>query len=95
METSRGRARRREEERDRFQDGRWRLVSPITGVVVQVRVAPGDEVTRGQVVLVVEAMKMLNELRARVPGIVSQVFVAARDHVEIGQDLLEVKEQRA
>jgi len=57
--------------------------------------AAGDRVAAGDVLLVVEAMKMLNELRARVPGVVSAVHVAGRDLVEIGNPLVEVSEETA
>ena len=63
----------------------------IPGVVVSVAVAPGDEVTAGQQLLVVEAMKMQNELRAPRAGTVARVDVGARSTIEVG-DLLVVIE---
>lgn len=92
VETARGRARRREQEADSFIDGKWALRAPLTGVVVEARVAAGDVVERGDVLMVVEAMKMLNELRARVPGVVSTVNFGERDRVEIGTVLVEIGE---
>ena len=92
VETGRGAARRRQQQRDQFEDGRWRLTSPLTGVVVEIRVKLGDQVERGEILMVVEAMKMLNELRARLPGIVSAIPVAERDRVELGAVLLELTE---
>jgi biotin carboxyl carrier protein len=92
VETSRGRGRQRNEESEQFVAGKWTLRAPLSGVIVEVRVAPGDAVERGAIVLVIEAMKMLNELRVRVPGVVSAVMAAARDRVEIGTPLLEVTE---
>ena len=86
------RSRRRGQETDQFVDGLWRLVAPLTGVVVELRVAPGDTVERGTVLMVVEAMKMLNELKSRVEGIVSAVPVEAGQRVEIGTTLVEVRE---
>ncbi len=61
----------------------------IPGKVVAVSVAAGDEVTAGQQLLVVEAMKMQNELRAPRDGTVAQVGVAVGVNIEIG-DLLVV-----
>jgi len=87
------RRRRRRHEGDQFVGGKWLLRTPLTGVVMEVRVAVGDRVAAGDVLLVVEAMKMLNELRARVPGVVSAVHVAGRDLVEIGNPLVEVSEE--
>ena len=61
----------------------------IPGKVVTVSVAPGDAVTAGQQLLVVEAMKMQNELRAPRDGTISRVGVAPGVKIEVG-DLLVV-----
>ena len=68
------------------------LRAPLTGVVIEVRVAVGDVVAQGDVLMVVEAMKMLNELRARVAGEVESVLVEVRDRVELGADLLVIRQ---
>jgi biotin carboxyl carrier protein len=60
----------------------------IPGVVVAVSVAPGDAVTAGQQLLVVEAMKMQNELRAPRNGTVEHVAVGAGSTIEVGDLLL-------
>jgi biotin carboxyl carrier protein len=57
--------------------------------VVSVSVAPGDAVAAGQQLLVVEAMKMQNELRAPREGTVEQVAVGAGATIDVG-DLLVV-----
>jgi biotin carboxyl carrier protein len=57
--------------------------------VVAVSVVAGDRVEAGQEVLVVEAMKMQNELRAPREGLVDRVEVAVGDTIEVG-DLLVV-----
>jgi len=56
--------------------------SPMPGRVVKVLVAKGDAVEVGQGLLVLEAMKMENEVRARVAGTVAEVHVAAGATVE-------------
>ncbi len=61
----------------------------IPGRVVAVSVAPGDSVAAGQQVLVVEAMKMQNELRAPREGTVARIGVAIGDTIDVG-DLLVV-----
>jgi biotin carboxyl carrier protein len=61
----------------------------IPGKVVEVFVAPGDAVTAGQHLLVVEAMKMQNELRAPSDGTIERVGVAPGVNIEVG-DLLVV-----
>ena len=93
IETVRRRAGARREEADQFVDGRWLLRAPLTGVVVEVRVSEGDMANQGDVLMVVEAMKMLNELRARVPGKVAAVNFEAGDRVEIGTVLVEITDQ--
>jgi biotin carboxyl carrier protein len=65
--------------------------SPIPGLVVAIRVAPGDVVPAGAAVCVVEAMKMQNELAAQAPGIVEAVHVRERQTVEAGQRLVTLR----
>ena len=59
----------------------------MPGRVVRVLVAPGDDVEARQAVVVVEAMKMENELRAPRAGKVREVNVAAGTSVEAGRVL--------
>ena len=61
------------------------IVSPMQGTVLHVRVAEGDEVAPGDVVCIVEAMKMENEIAAHRPGIVTQLSVAVGESVTLGQ----------
>jgi biotin carboxyl carrier protein len=60
----------------------------IPGRVVSVSVAEGDRVQRGQSVVIIEAMKMQNELRAPRDGTVRRVVVAAGQTIELGDLLL-------
>jgi biotin carboxyl carrier protein len=69
-------------------DGEWVLTSPMAGVVQDVRVQPGDEVEAGQVLLVIEAMKMQNDLHARRAGTVKAVYVTVADRVDQGAPLV-------
>jgi biotin carboxyl carrier protein len=66
------------------------VVSPMPGKVVEVRVRPGESVERGTALVVVEAMKMQNELTAERSGVVAEVFVNAGDAVESGAPLLRI-----
>lgn len=67
------------------------IVAPMPGRVVRVLSAPGDEVAARQAIVVVEAMKMENELRSPKAGRVREVNVAAGDSVEAGRVLLVVE----
>lgn len=64
--------------------GPARLVSPMPGRVVRVLAAAGDEVAAGQGLVVVEAMKMENELRAPRAGRLAEVRVREGQAVETG-----------
>jgi biotin carboxyl carrier protein len=63
------------------------LRSPIPGRVAKLLARAGDKVTAGQTIVVLEAMKMENELRAPRAGTVSDVRCAEGAPVEAGQDL--------
>jgi biotin carboxyl carrier protein len=68
--------------------GEWVLKSPMSGVVREILVSADDEVTEGQVLCVVEAMKMQNELHARRAGTVKAVYVSVGQRVDQGAPLL-------
>ena len=64
--------------------------APMPGMVVRIPVNPGDRVVAGSGLLVLEAMKMENEMRAPIAGVVTVVRVAAGQAVEKGQILIEL-----
>ena len=68
--------------------GPQRLVAPMPGKVVRVLVAPGDAVLARQPLVVIEAMKMENELRAVCEGIVAEVHAQEGRSVDAGALLL-------
>jgi biotin carboxyl carrier protein len=71
--------------------GEQSVVAPMPGRVVRVLVSPGDEVSPSQGVVVVEAMKMENELRAPRGGRVKDVSVSPGTSVEAGRVLVVIE----
>ncbi len=67
------------------------LVAPMPGLIVRVSVKEGDRVRAGQGLVVMEAMKMENELRATVDGTVRRVLALPGGAVEKGAILLEME----
>lgn len=81
-------------ERSRARDtaaGQHRVLAPMTGSIVEVMCEQGQRVEQGDVVLVVESMKMNNELRAPAGGEVVAVNVKAGDRVSAGTILLVIQ----
>jgi acetyl-CoA/propionyl-CoA carboxylase biotin carboxyl carrier protein len=79
--------RRRERSRSRRAAGAGRdaVVSPMQGTVLAVEVSEGDEVEAGQVICIIEAMKMENEVHAHRAGRVTELSVAPGQPVTTGQ----------
>lgn len=65
--------------------------APMPGLIVRVEVEPGDWVRPGQGVVIIEAMKMQNELKAESEGRVAKVLVEAGQAVEKGATLIELE----
>jgi propionyl-CoA carboxylase alpha chain len=74
-----------------FADDPGSLHAPMPGRIVKVLVGEGDEVSDGQVLIILEAMKMEHSLRAPYDGIVQSVAAASGDQVEAGQVLVVVE----
>jgi biotin carboxyl carrier protein len=63
----------------------------MPGRVVRVLVAQGDAVRKGTGLLILEAMKMENEIQALADGTVQEVFVTPGQTVEAGADLMHIE----
>ncbi|MDR2697434.1 MAG: biotin/lipoyl-binding protein [Holophagales bacterium] len=70
--------------------GQSSIVAPMPGAIFQIRVKEGDNVQAGQVLLVMEAMKMENPVTAPFNGTVSKIHVREGDNVGEGDLLVEV-----
>ena len=65
--------------------GSVKINAPMPGTILGVKVAVGDSVEKGQTILILEAMKMENEIAAPEAGTVSSINVEAGSSVESGQ----------
>jgi len=67
------------------------LNAPMPGKILELLVNEGDEVEQGDPVIILEAMKMENELKAPARGVIVKVDVKTNDNVEKNQSLLEIE----
>ena len=67
------------------------VIAPLAGSVFKILVNQGDEIEAGQVLLILEAMKMETEITAPNAGVVTAVHVAVGDSVQGGQALVEIE----
>lgn len=74
----------------RPRSGDGRIKAPIPGLITRLLAAPGDEVKAGQPLLVLEAMKMENEIRAPFDGVLNSVGVTVGQSVIRNEVLAEV-----
>ena len=65
--------------------------APMPGLILDILVKPGDEVVKGDQLLILEAMKMENVLKAEGEGVVKSIEVSKTDAVEKGQILIEME----
>jgi biotin carboxyl carrier protein len=71
--------------------GEYHLKAPMPGMVVTILVGEGQAIEKGQVVLILESMKMQNELKSPRAGTIGRVRVKAGESVEQRQTLLSVQ----
>ncbi len=70
------------------------LNSPISGKVVSIKVKDGDKVKKGDVLMIIEAMKMEYLIRAPYNGKVKKVNFKEKDQIEIGQNTVEITKNK-
>jgi biotin carboxyl carrier protein len=75
----------------RSSTGAGTVTAMMPGAILRVLVAEEDSVQEGQVVVILEAMKMENEIHAHRSGKIQRVLVAVGDSVENGQPLVEIE----
>ncbi len=68
------------------------VTAPLPGEILSINVKKGNSVKKGDQLLVIEAMKMENEVFASTGGTIKEIFVKPGDYVETGQKLIEIGE---
>jgi biotin carboxyl carrier protein len=68
--------------------GATSIPAPMPGTILSIKVKAGDTVKKGQVLCILEAMKMENEIMSGVDGVISSIAVNTGDSVNTGQVLL-------
>lgn len=66
------------------------VIAPLPGIVVELKVAPGQHVTQGETVLLLEAMKMQNEIVASSTGVVQEIYVNIGETVTYEQAMMHI-----
>ena len=66
------------------------IIAPLPGTIIEILVQPGDKIQAGQAVVVLEAMKMENELQAEFAGTVTSVNVQEGDVVRAGTEIITI-----
>jgi biotin carboxyl carrier protein len=72
------------------ESGEFHLKAPMPGLVVAIPVEEGQEVKKGQVILILESMKMQNELKSPRDGVIHRIKIQVGETVEQKQNLLTV-----
>ncbi len=73
------------------ETGTFHLKAPMPGLIVSISVEEGQEVKKGDVLLILESMKMQNELKSPRDGVVGRIQVAEGDSVEQRQKMMSVE----
>ncbi len=68
-----------------------KIDAPMPGKILEILVEKDEDIERGQAVIILEAMKMENEIKAADSGTISEIFVETGDSVEKNQPLIEIK----
>jgi biotin carboxyl carrier protein len=68
-----------------------KFLSVLPGTILKVDIKKGDKITKGQIVMMFEAMKMINTVKAPTTGVVSEVYVKVGDKVPKGFLMYDLK----
>lgn len=74
-----------------IQSGTTSVKSPLPGTVLDIKVVPGQTIKKGEILLIIEAMKMENEIAAPADGVVAQVLVNKGASVDTNDVLISIQ----
>jgi len=80
---------------DKAAGGSLRVKAPMPGKVTKLSVSEGEEVRKNQTLVIVEAMKMENEIKTSIDGVVAKVHAAVGDLVDADKVLIEIEPKAA
>ena len=72
-------------------DGHKEIISPMPGLVSNLIKSVGDQVSKGEGVIIIEAMKMENELKSQIDGEIAEILVKPGQSVDKGECLVRFK----
>jgi biotin carboxyl carrier protein len=72
------------------ESGEYHMKAPMPGMVISIPVSEGQTVSKGQVLIILESMKMQNELKSPKDGTIHRIKIKTGDTVELKQSLLSV-----
>lgn len=67
---------------EKKQKGQVEIKAPMPGLIAEINVSEGQEIKKGDGILIIEAMKMENEIRSNVDGVVKKILGKAKDSVD-------------
>ena len=71
------------------------LLAPMSGRIAEVKVTLGQTIAKGDLLIVLESMKMFQELTAAQAGVVSEIYITENSQVEIGAALVDIRSEEA
>jgi len=67
------------------------VVSPITGKIISIHVKPGEKISKGDLVAVIESMKIRNEISSDKSGVVKKIYYAPGQVIKKGEKIIELE----
>lgn len=72
-------------------DEETNIISPIPGRIFKINVKQGDKIKKGEIAIVIDAMKMENNIVSKKDAVVKKILVSLHDMIEAGSPLIEIE----